>query len=122
MLDLGAFVFFNFLAFTTFLLAILVRNSLAGVFALISMILFFGISLIVLLGNIVILEPATITEVYNGTTSALITNSTTLEREHTIISGDYSIILNAVYLGLGTFSFILFVAKKWPNVLGGNTQ
>ena len=86
------------------------------------MILFFGIALIVLLGAIVFVEPAIIIEVYNGTDSSLITNSTTLERTHTIISGDYSIILNAVYLGLGTFSFILFVAKKWPNVLGGKKQ
>jgi hypothetical protein len=117
MLDLGTFVFFNFLAFTFLLLAILAKNSLAGVFALIGMIVFYGIALIVLLGNIVILEPSSIQLTYNST-NHLMTNSTTLEREHTIISGDYSLILNPIYLGLGTFSFILFVAKKWPSVLG----
>jgi len=111
-LDLGTFVFFNFLGFMTFLLSFLIKNPIAGVFSVVAMILFFGIALLVLTGDIIIQESGTTELTYNGTGS-LIANTTTADKQIIVIPGDYNIILNAVYLGLGTFNLILFAQRKW---------
>ncbi len=117
-LDLGTFVFFNVLGFLFFFICLTLRNTLAGIFAIISMIVFFGLALISLTGPTVIQTP-TIYELTYNSTGSLMTNSTTLSHNQEIISDDYGIILNAVYLGLGSFNLIIFIQKKWA-VFGGS--